>query len=105
MGTVSLRGVRRAVLLVGALLLAPLEALHAEEEEQEASSLPPRVREIQVLRENVFSEAEARDLGLYRLGNALHIVSRESYIRRTLVFEAGDLWRLESREYGIQRWR
>lgn len=84
--------------LVGVLLLATAPAAPAAEP-------APVVREIEILRDNIFSETEA-EFGAYDLANKLHFVTREHVIRQALLFEAGkplDVELLEASERALRR--
>jgi hypothetical protein len=56
-----------------------------------AGSEPPLIREIVVIAQDVFTEEEARSGWAYRATNRLHIQTRESVIRRFLLFREGEL--------------
>ena len=57
----------------------------------EAATPWPRISEIVLVREDVFSPADAGKAFVpYGLANALHSVTRERYIRRELLLEPGD---------------
>jgi len=52
---------------------------------------PPRITEIEIRTENVFTPAEAASAFFpYRLANAIHVESRKSLIEKYLLFRVGD---------------
>lgn len=56
-----------------------------------ADDAPPRIREVEVRRQDVFSEEQAaRDFIPYGVANALHATTREGFVRRELLFRVGD---------------
>jgi outer membrane protein assembly factor BamA len=48
------------------------------------------IRSVEIIRQDVFPEITGRPRFLYQWANSLHIVTRESVIRRMLLFEPGD---------------
>src|SRR5262249_57396770 len=75
---------RRALLAAASLGL--LIALAASAQDAE----PPRIGSIDVQSENVFGPEDTRRGFLYRGANALHVVTRETTVRRWLLFSEGD---------------
>jgi hypothetical protein len=76
-----------ALLLIGALLSLPLAA----EAGDSCEGLP--IVGIVVNRTNIFDTSQPETSAWpYRAANALHVVSRESFIRSMLLFEEGDLY-------------
>lgn len=73
---------RRALLLTGLLFLPGLEAASADER--------PLIREIVIVRGNVFTEPEAEQIAIFQIANALHFITRESVVRREFLFDEGD---------------
>lgn len=57
---------------------------------------PPVIEAVEIRREDVFSESEAR--GLYKLVNKAHVVTREGVVRRELLFAEGDELDVEALE-------
>ncbi len=63
----------------------------AEVTAAERTVLPRQIREIRIIRGNVFSESEADRYWAFRTANVLHFVTREHIVRRGLLFAEGDL--------------
>lgn len=76
------------MLLLVSLLVAPLSLAG---QVPDSTSPPPRriITDVILDRQNIFSEAEARDF-VSRLVNGIHITTRAATIRRELLFRAGD---------------
>lgn len=75
------------VALVGLLPLLPAGLRAADAPAPESF----RLEGIEIQREDVFSEEEADRWWPFAVANALHAVTRESFVRRELLFETGDL--------------
>ncbi len=52
---------------------------------------PIRIREIQIVRGNVFTDVEAERYAIFRAANVLHFTTREHVVRREFLFAEGDL--------------
>jgi len=64
------------------------------------------IRNINIVRQNVFENYQQADGNfLYRLGNKLHVVTRERVIRRELLFESGDEFSKESLNLSVRNIR
>jgi outer membrane protein assembly factor BamA len=79
-----------SVWLVGiaVLYLFGLAGLAAADE---GSTSPKRVRQIRIIRGNVFDASEADRHGIFRVANSLHIKTRERVLRREFLVEEGEL--------------
>jgi len=80
------------VALVTALLVPSgtgVSRLAAQEPDAVAEASPPVIDTVIVVRSKVFSEQEAAHSGLFRFMNRVHVVTKESMIRRYLQFEVG----------------
>jgi len=64
------------------------------------------IRNIDIIRQNVFDNHRQADGNfLYRLGNKLHVVTRERVIKRELLFESGDEFNEESLNLSVRNIR
>lgn len=71
------------IVLLGVLLCSGLASVSAAE--------PVRIREIRVVRGNVFTETEAVDYQIFRIANLLHFTTHEAVVRREFLFAEGDV--------------
>ena len=74
-------------LLVAALVLIPLTGLAAQAGPDRP---PPRIGAIEIVGHEVFDESTKGITAPYRVANKIHIQTRESVIRRELLFAVGD---------------
>jgi outer membrane protein assembly factor BamA len=82
----------RSACIAFAFVVLGLGALGVRAGESDIDRYQGRIiRRIDIVRKNVFDDQiERSDLFIYRWANALHFVTRESVIRRELLFSAGD---------------
>jgi outer membrane protein assembly factor BamA len=74
------------------VLLSFLILLPAGAPESAGSDEPQRrIRELRIVRQNVFSDGEADELALYRVANQYHSTTREYVIRTQMLVREGDL--------------
>lgn len=55
------------------------------------SASPRRIREIQIVRGNVFSQEEAEQYRIFRAANLMHFTTHEYVVRREFLFTEGDI--------------
>ena len=58
---------------------------------EEGAAAARRIREIRIVRGNVFERAEVERYAVFQLANSLHVTTREHIVRRELLFTEGDL--------------
>lgn len=58
---------------------------------EEGGAASKRIRDIRIVRGNVFERAEADRYTIFRIANSLHVTTREHVVRRELLFAEGDL--------------
>jgi outer membrane protein assembly factor BamA len=79
--------IRSVPYLAALLLLLPVASLGLGPQ----GSAPPLIGKIEIVANNVFEEEGPDALSwVYRLGNKLHIRTREEVIRRELLFASGE---------------
>jgi hypothetical protein len=84
-----MRVVRRAGILCTAVFVFSLPAAADPEFDPELEGLP--ITAIHIDRDDIFDTSDPKtDAWFYRWANALHIVSKEDFIRSMLLFEEGD---------------
>jgi hypothetical protein len=84
-----MHAVRRASILCAIVLLFPMRAVADPETDPQLEGLPITV--IHVNRKDIFDTSDPKtDAWFYRWANALHIVSKEDFIRSMLLFKVGD---------------
>lgn len=73
---------------------------------QEPEPAAPLIRSVHVARDDVFPNITGRPRFLYRWANALHVITKESVVRREILFRAGqqlDLDLLDESERRLRR--
>jgi len=91
-GAGQLRGCRPGALANGVLLMVTIlaGACPAFPQHADTTAATKRIRSIRIVRYDVFPVIPGKPEFLYRWANQLHIVTRESVIRRDLLFKTGE---------------